>query len=208
MTSPPLGNRGVHDLDIYSNIITVLMPMPRHTGWRRDAILSVKLRDNLYTLAQMRVNYLMQFFDVRSSDGQWRDIDLNVAPRLFCIYVAECWMRPILDSFVNTWSVKRDERPIPRLMLSGDPAFSSKYECYIDLVELDDNYEPWDAEVLKRRLTPITDADDLRRHELTRMWGNPDELARRLIRYFDTGVDWDESKSYIFGDDLQPPLKP
>jgi hypothetical protein len=84
--------------------------MLKQVRWRRNAIVSVKLREDLYTLAQMQVNHFMQFFDVRSSDGQWRDIDLNAAPRLFCIYVAVDWIGPLFDAFVYTPSVKQDMR--------------------------------------------------------------------------------------------------
>jgi hypothetical protein len=80
-----------------------------------------------------------------------------------------------------------------------------KYERTVHLVELDEAYEWWDDGVLKRNLTPATDADDLRKYELTGMWGDPDRLAKRLTRYFDTGVDWDKSKSYIFGEDWPAP---
>jgi hypothetical protein len=155
----------------------------------------VKLREDLYTLAQMRVNHLMQFFDVRSRDGQWWDIDLNAAGPLFSIYVAENRMKPILEAFVTTPSVKPDKRPVPRIMLSAAPIVGSKYKYSVDLIELDDACVCWDVGAIKRDLAPATDADNLRRYELTGMWGDPDELAKRLTRYFDTGVDWHEQKS-------------
>jgi hypothetical protein len=38
---------------------------------KEGAVLSVRLRPDLHTLAQMRQNHLVQFFDIRSEDGRW-----------------------------------------------------------------------------------------------------------------------------------------
>ena len=179
--------------------------MLKRVTWKLDGVLSVKLRDNLYTLAQMRENSLMQFFDIRSSDGQWHDLDLSAVEPLFCIYVAEARMKPILDAVVKESMVKPNLRAIPRRMLSSRPLVDSKYKSTVNLVELDDSYQILNAKLLKSNLVPSTDSADLQRYELAGMWGSPEQLATRLIRYFDSGVDWNDTKSYIFGDDLRPP---
>lgn len=40
------------------------------------------------------------------------------------------------------------------------------------------------------------------------MIGAPEKLRTRLLRYFETGVNWDDSKSFLFkGIPLPPPQK-
>jgi hypothetical protein len=179
--------------------------MLKRTRWKLDAVLSLKLRDDLYTLAQTRTNCLTQFFDIRSADGQWSGVDLNAVDPLFCIYVADNRMKPIIDAVVKDEQARPNIRPLPRIMLSALPIVGEKYKCAVNLVESGDSFESVSARVLKANLSPANDSKDLRTYELTGMWGNPDQLAKRLIRYFDIGVNWDDSKSFIFGDDLPPP---
>ena len=63
--------------------------MLKRVRWVENSVLVVKLDDALFTLAQMRVNGLMEFFDVFSDNDDWRGCDLNIADLLFCIFVAE-----------------------------------------------------------------------------------------------------------------------
>ena len=88
--------------------------------WRDDAVISVKLRDDLHTLAQMRRNHLMQFFDIRSTDGAWADVDLSNIEPVFCIYVAEHKFKSIFERWVDAKDAKPSTREIPRRMLSAE----------------------------------------------------------------------------------------
>lgn len=58
--------------------------MLKRVRWVENSVLVVKLDDALFTLAQMRVNGLMEFFDVFSDNDDWRGCDLNIADLLTC----------------------------------------------------------------------------------------------------------------------------
>ncbi|MFP3589240.1 hypothetical protein SCB29_37440, partial [Paraburkholderia sp. SIMBA_055] len=78
----------------------------------------MKLDDALFTLAQMRVNGLMEFFDVFSDNDDWRGCDLNIADLLFCIFVAEKRLKSLFVRVLEEGEVVVNHRPIPRQMLS------------------------------------------------------------------------------------------
>ena len=94
--------------------------MPNRIVWRDDAVISVKLRDDLHTLAQRRCNHLMQFFDIRSADGAWTDVDLSKIEPIFCIFVAEQKFKSIFERWVDAKDAKPSAREIPRRMLSAE----------------------------------------------------------------------------------------
>ena len=52
-------------------------------------VVSVKVNDNSYTLAQMRANGIMQFFDIVRRDDHWSGVDLNDVGFLFFVFVAD-----------------------------------------------------------------------------------------------------------------------
>ena len=63
-------------------------------GWKEGQVLSLRLRDALYTLAQMRISPYMQFYHVFSADGSWRDVALAEQESLFCVPLSDKRMRP------------------------------------------------------------------------------------------------------------------
>ena len=67
-----------------------------------------------------------------------------------------------------------------------------------DLVEITEDYCSVDARLLKADLSIEEDLADIHGNELTGMVGDAEKLKARLIRYFDTGVNWDDSKSFLF----------
>ena len=56
--------------------------MMKRVSWINDSVISVQLREDLHTLAQMRSNHLMEFFDIRGN-GEWKEVDLTSVPVLF-----------------------------------------------------------------------------------------------------------------------------
>lgn len=51
--------------------------------WKRDKVISIKVRDDLYVLAQMLESPYLVFFDAFSDDDNWAGIDLGDTPVLF-----------------------------------------------------------------------------------------------------------------------------
>ncbi|HIH2752968.1 hypothetical protein L3V59_28915 [Burkholderia aenigmatica] len=176
--------------------------MLKKIAWSENSIFNVKLGENLFTLAQMRCNHLMQFFDINSEDGAWSGVDLNAVPELFSIYVAENKLKPILTEKIDDSRVTPNRRPIPKLMLSL--RIDGPGEFGADLIELSETYSVDGKKIIKQKLSSREDLDSIHRYELAGMVGDPNKIKGRLLRFFESGVNWDESKCFIFKD-IQPP---
>jgi hypothetical protein len=170
--------------------------------WTEDGVLSMRLRPDLYTLAQMRQNNLVQFFDISSEDGDWADVDLSTVAPLFCIYVATRPLKALSVAVVAEDDVRPNRRPTPTAMIKY--RFGGDGDHDADLIELTETYTSIGATVLQEGLTIEDDLDAIYGHELAGMFGDPEKLRTRLVRWFDTGVNWDESKVFVFKG-IQPP---
>jgi len=169
--------------------------MMKRIRWIENAVISVELREDLHTLAQMRANHLVEFFDIRGN-GEWAGVNLNAVRVLFCIYVAEQRLRPLFTRRVAPKEAMPNDRPIQRRMLSSIVEPGGVYGA--DLVELTEDYCSVDAKLIKADLSVEENLAELHTYELTGMVGDAEKLRGRLIRYFDTGVNWDDSKSFLF----------
>lgn len=171
-----------------------------------NTILCFQIREGLFTLAQIRGNNLMEFFDVFRSEPNWQGVDLNQAPIIFCAYAAEKRFKPLITGVVSPDVVQPNARPVRRRMLSAIIEANDKYGA--DLVELDDSLESIKATLIKADLDPVKDRQAIYENELTGMIGAPEKLRTRLLRYFETGVNWDDAKSFLFkGIPLPPPSR-
>jgi hypothetical protein len=168
------------------------------------AIISVKIRDDLFTLAQARENHLFEFFDVkRNCDSQWIGVDLNVSKSLFCLYVASNKMRAVFAKLKKCNSVSISTLPTGRIMLSSFPVADGKYISEVSLVELPDSFDSVDKKIIKENLLPQSDQDLLCKYELIGMV-NSSYIINRLCKYYDNGLNWDTQKEFIFKGDLKP----
>ena len=174
--------------------------------WTENAVLSIRLREGLHTLAQMR-NTTMQFFSVRAAKDDWAGIDLNDFEPLFFNFVANA-TRGLYDHRLPKGSYTPSAAPIPRHMLNDvggrnlwDPAPT---RFGYDLVELPPDNELYPTTLVKKDLTITDDLDLLHHHEDIGMQTSPVMLRDRLIRYFDTGINFDDSK-LVYMPDLPLP---
>lgn len=179
--------------------------MLKRVQWVDNSVLNVRLRDNLFTLAQMRKNHLLEFFDI-SNSGEWKAVDLNATRVLFTIYVAENRLRPLFAERLPSSKVKPNDRPVERRMLSFIVKPGNIYG--VDLVELTDSLSSVEAKTIKADLSPVADLESIHRYELTGMVGDPEKLRARLIRYFDDRINWDESKSFLYPGIATPAPRP
>ncbi|WP_155518255.1 hypothetical protein [Ralstonia solanacearum] len=178
--------------------------MLKRIAWVEDAVFSLQLREDLFALAQMRRNHIMQFFAIKSQSGKWQGVDLNEVRSLFFVFVAENKLKPIICGKVDADSVAPSWQPIPKLMLSaviGDLGVHAA-----SLIELSEGYSTDGKRVVKDNISKDGDIDLIYRHELAGMIGDPEKIKNRLIRLFDSGVNWDDAKSFLFkGIKLPPP---
>lgn len=169
---------------------------------KEGAVLSVQIEENLFTIAQMRENSLMEFFDLKSSSNNWNSVDLNLLDSLFCIFVADNKIKSLLVENLSPSQATPSRKNTPKLMLKT--VFGNHGVHGADLIELTSDYSNIGGRVVKRNLNLQNDIELIHKYELVGMLGDPEELKRRLIRYFDTGINWDDTKKYIFSG-IEPP---
>ena len=88
--------------------------MLKRLSWKEGGVISLQLREGLYTLAQMRVSPCMQFYAVSTSDGFWAGVDLGAVPSLFCVAVSGKRLMPLMVEMVE-----RSTRPaLPRIAVT------------------------------------------------------------------------------------------
>lgn len=177
--------------------------MLRNFGWAEGDVYSFRLRDDLYTLVQMRKNYLMQFFDLSRPYDEWDGVDLNRCSTLFCQFVAIKGLKRLFCRKISSNEVVASSASIETRMLSMDLSETPDYSAR--LIELSDTFNSLEAKELTGRLDVKDDLDTIYRYELDGSEGNADRVAKRLIRYFDTGINWDSSKEFLFKGILPPP---
>lgn len=177
--------------------------MLKKTSCKEHDVISIKVKDGAFTIAQMRNNGIMQFFDIVRTDNEWEGLDLNDVPSLFFIFVADKALSPIFVEKLPSNMVARSAAPVPRKMLSAVIGNAGDYGA--NLIELTDSFSSYGAKVIKQDLKPEMDKDLIYRHEMAGTYGDPEKIRKRLARYFETGINWDDSKSFIFNDLPLPP---
>lgn len=165
---------------------------------KKGDLLSIKLKDDLYSITYAVENAVREYFDITSKDGKW-DIDkpVRLAP-LFKGYVVNS---------INLLAVKKlnpdnfifeKEPPAetlwirPRINMGGGFAFMGG-----DLITVKPGMGYSNAPIVKANLTLPEDKDIIEKYDLVNTWG-PYEVKDRLIRYFEKGINRDDLKFEIF----------
>lgn len=74
--------------------------------WKENDILNIKLKENLFTIAQMSYEEcFMMFFAIYNEDGMWENIDLEKTKNLFCL--------PVLSDFLKNKVIGKLENVKP-----------------------------------------------------------------------------------------------
>ncbi|WP_268796886.1 hypothetical protein [Pseudomonas huanghezhanensis] len=170
--------------------------MLKSVKWTEDGVVVVKICEGVFTLAQMRKNGLMEFFDVFRKNDNWEDVDLSKSKLIFCIFVAEKRLRSIFFRFLEKLEVRINTKPIIKEMLSFEWLAENTYTA--NLIELTDGYSSVGARLLKANLSVDKDLETIETHEFCGVIGDPEKLLARLKFFHETGVNWDEEKKFIY----------
>ena len=175
--------------------------------WKRDKIISLKLRDNLYSLAQI-VNSVakMRFYNLFHDKYEWHRTDLNDIEPLFCVFVGNVVMQRLGLRSIPPKEVLTRFAPCERLFIQvGDNAegYRLRNEFFWksgNLVDLDENGKGtcYCAPVVISNLNVQSHHEIIIKHELTNMYG--EDAKDRLLTYVDSGVNMDSLKFKIFPD--------
>ena len=98
-----------------------------------------------------------------------------------------------------------NRRPMPRKLIDYRYGMQGNHKA--DLVEMNDRHSTVELRTIKADLSIEGDLDIIYKHEYAGTVGDCEKLRKRLLRYFDTGVNWDESKAVIFKGIHPPPPK-
>lgn len=177
--------------------------MLKSLKWQEGLVLSVKVEKDLYALAQMRNNHLLEVFNVFRTDDGWEGVDLNNVDVLFTIFVSIKNIKKIFSGVVSADAVVPNDRPVEKRMLSA--IFGTPGNTGAKLIDLSDSYSNIGARVIKDNLSLDNDLDLIYRYELCGMVGDPEKITARIKTYRETGVNWDPSKEFLFPD-IQRPL--
>ncbi|MBC3373232.1 hypothetical protein HU762_04680 [Pseudomonas sp. SWRI92] len=173
--------------------------MAKRITLKEGDLVSLKLRDDLYTLGQMTKHSVMRFYDVKSEDGTWPDLVLDNSMILFSGFVGKViTQRLAVEKLTCTTSLilSDHERYWLRPHVNFEGGFPFRGADLIDIgTDCAADYSLVPA--LKEDLTLSKNRDVIEKYELTNMWGDED-LSDRLCRYFDTGVNRDDLKFEVF----------
>ncbi|HGM5043759.1 TPA: hypothetical protein ACKPZV_000957 [Stenotrophomonas maltophilia] len=185
-----------------------------HTGnskatvkWKNGHYVVLKLKADLFTIAQMRNRPVMRFFDICSSEDTWDSPDLSQCRPLFQAFVGMVVQQRLATRKIVIGTHCPTE--LPHYWIAPYTSFDRQYFAggpnsvffggrLIDLGpgnDLDVTLAP----VIKHSLSVEEDREAIERFELTNMWGSHD-LQDRLIRHFTTSVDRDDLKFEVFPD--------
>lgn len=182
--------------------------MVKRISWVPSHLVSLRLRDDLFTIGQMLVSPVMQFYAIHSSDGEWKNVDLNTVAPLFRAFVGSVINKELVENKII------DETVTARIGLT-DNFWIKPYTLTMDgsryrgsrhsfpflggkLIDLGDGAIGVTlAPTIKEDLCLPNDRELIEKYELTNMWGS-DDLSDRLCRYFDTGINRDDLKFEVF----------
>lgn len=164
--------------------------------WVNEAVIVLEVDKGVYTLAQMRAHGLLEFFDTFRTVDEWEGIDLNDSPIVFCLHVARDPLKKLFLRFLTAGEVKVNERPIIKKMLKFRWVSAGKNTA--DLIVLNDDYSSIGATVLKSDLCPDKDFEIIETHDFCGLHGDTVKLQQRLRFFYETGINWDEGKKFIF----------
>ena len=174
--------------------------------WKKDSVISLKLKDDLYTLAQM-VNTVskMRFFNVFRDNDEWGGVDLNEIDSLFCVSVGNVVIQRLGQRKVSLKEAKPSREPCERFYI--DPfenfdGYNLRDEFFwrggrlVDLGECSLGIAR-DAPTNIPNLSVEEHRDVIKKFELSGMWG-AEQILDRLVRFHSTGVNQDPMKEKVF----------
>lgn len=69
--------------------------------WKPSYLINLKLRNNLYTIAQLEGNFVVGFFDIFNAHSMWKNINLNTIHQLFRVFVAKISIQTLAEGRIK-----------------------------------------------------------------------------------------------------------
>ncbi|MCG8710777.1 hypothetical protein JHU04_004086 [Brenneria sp. 4F2] len=169
-----------------------------------NSVFSIYLEGIGFTVAQLRGDCQMEFFDVLRDKDDWAEINLNEEKILFCIVVAAHRLLALFHRNITS-EVIFNEKERGLVGLSYSSVRESTGVFGLELIEYDKTFNPNKIKVLIKNLDPVSHQDILYSFEFLGMNGNVEKINKRLVRYFSEGINFDNQIKYLYPElDLPP----
>lgn len=142
--------------------------------WKEDALVNIKLRDDLYTIGQMLISPAMRFYDIVSKDDAWQSLDLNNVNPLFQVYIGQTVLQRLAVGKIREKSVMPSNLPLASFWIHAHANFDGGFPWQGGrLVDVDARAKIGAARapIIKQELRLPEDREIIENVELTNMWG-------------------------------------
>lgn len=174
--------------------------------WKKDAVISIKLTEDCYSLAQMvNDNAQMRFFPIFNQIDSWEGINLDAIKPAFSVFVGSVVVQKLGQRRVTSKEVTPDKSLCDQIFIepiSNAEGYRVRNEFWDkggNLVDLgvDARTAGCDAPVVKSELNLENDLQDILKYEMTNMWGD-NNIRNRLLMQKERGINIDQYKFFIF----------
>ena len=182
--------------------------MQKRLTWKVGGFLVIQIREGLYSIARMAGKTTLCVYNIFRESDHWDDVDWTRVEVLFEVFVGavvqkNLGVRKIFIEGVRLELLARQRywidpySSLDVLHFKGGRGTFPFYGGRLIDVGVSENPETYGAPVIKHDLSVDEDREIIEKYELTNMWGDLD-LADRLARYYDTGVNRDDLKFEVF----------
>lgn len=169
--------------------------------WKENAVTSLKLAENIYTLCQMsEEKHTMAFFNIFREKDDWQGVDLSQEKIIMIVHTMG-----LIQTFGERKITPKEVKPLEKIEIPN-----KKWEAHLNAIEnfhkgefylkggfLYELSENEDVTILNNHLDVIKDRDDILQYEIGTRY-SPQHIQSRLLFNYEYGEDFDFFKHKIF----------
>ncbi|WP_028456396.1 hypothetical protein [Chitinilyticum litopenaei] len=170
--------------------------------WQENAVFILKLRDDLFTVAQMmpKGTARIRLYNIFKNEDIWRPLDLSFIEPLFTVPIGNVVIQKLGVRRAKPDEIKPGTQPYERYVIFA----KANYGCNFPwkggkLVDTGENgeVESWQAPAVIEDLTLDQHRDLILKYQLSNILGD-NHLSERLVHIYEKGFDFDPLKDQIF----------
>lgn len=163
-----------------------------------------KISNDIFSIIQIKSSFCL-FFDIFFEEiDDDIIVDLNNIDVLHYRFIAT---QRLKDFFVKKENCIKHFNYEGKKFLFLDFFYKSEGNYGVNLVELPNNLDMLPLKQIKGDLTLENNYEDIFNYELIGMIGDSNKIISRLNNYIQTGIDFDDSKKFIFPNIVLPKPK-
>jgi hypothetical protein len=171
---------------------------------RETYVYKYKISKDIFSIIQIKSSFCL-FFDIFFEEiDDDIIVDLNNINILHYRFIAT---QRLKDFFVKKENSVKHYNYQGKKFLFLDFFYKSAGNYGVNLVELPDNLDMLPLKKIEADLTLENNYKDIVNYELIGMIGDSNKIISRLNNYIKTGIDFDESKKFIFPNIILPEPK-